>query len=219
VKRYHLVYAGIARRARTLSLDDALEALASELRQAVAAGARRRVFVHAGVVGWRGRAILVPGRSGAGKTTLVAELVKQGAVYYSDEFAVLDRRGRVGPFAKPLSIKQDRAVTSTPVSALGGVSGVSPLRPLIVALSQFRAGSRWRPSRLSRGQALLSVLPHTVPVRRRPRAALGALQAALAGAVVVQSPRGEASLAAAAILRSADRELRRERHAAEQGEA
>ena len=43
VKRYHLVYAGISRRARTLDRDEALGALEAELRQAVAAGARRRV--------------------------------------------------------------------------------------------------------------------------------------------------------------------------------
>jgi hypothetical protein len=31
----------------------------------------------------------------------VAELVRAGATYYSDEFAVLDSRGRVHPFPRP----------------------------------------------------------------------------------------------------------------------
>ncbi len=99
------VYAGRRRRARTPDLAQAFAVLETEIRQSVAASAERRTFVHAGVVGWRGRAIVVPGRSRSGKTTLVAELVKAGALYLSDEFAVLDGRGRVHPFAKPLSIR------------------------------------------------------------------------------------------------------------------
>src|SRR5687767_2598740 len=85
VRKFHLLYAGITRRARSLDTDEVFDTLEADLRQAVAANARRSVFVHAGVVGWKGRAILVPGRSGSGKTTLVSELVRAGAIYYSDE--------------------------------------------------------------------------------------------------------------------------------------
>lgn len=208
VKRYHLLYAGILRRARTLDREEALLALEAELRQAVAAGARRRVFVHAGVVGWRGRAIVIPGRSGAGKTTLVAELVRAGATYHSDEFAVLDAAGRIHPFAKPLSIRQDAGATvSTPVEALGGRAGTGPLRPVLFALASHRAKARWRPERLSPGRSLLALLAHTVPVRRRPRASLRALEAALSSAVVVRGNRGEARETAHALLRAVDRIL------------
>jgi hypothetical protein len=211
VKRYNLVYAGILRRARTLDREEALRTLEAELRQAVAAGARRRVFVHAGVVAWQGRAILVPGRSGAGKTTLIAELVRAGATYYSDEFAVLDAAGRVHPFAKPLSIRKDGGVVeSTPVQALGGHAGEEPLRPILIALTEHRAGAGFRPRRLSPGQALLALLAHTVPVRRRPAASLAALKAALAPAVVLRGGRGEAAVAAQSLLRAAERALREE---------
>jgi hypothetical protein len=211
VKRYNLVYAGILRRARTLDLEEALRTLEAELRQIVAAGARRRVFVHAGVVGWRGRAIVVPGRSGAGKTTLVAELVRAGATYYSDEFAVLDATGRVHPFAKPLSIRREGgAVESTAVEALGGQAGEAPLRPVLFVLTHHRPGARFRPSRLSPGQALLGLLAHTVPVRRRPAASLAALKAALAHAVVLKGGRGDAAATAQFLLRAANRALREE---------
>jgi hypothetical protein len=211
VKRYHLVYAGILRKARTLDYDEAMATLEAEIRQALAAGARRKVFVHAGVVGFEGRAILVPGRSGAGKTTLVAELVRAGATYYSDEFAVLDARGRVHPFAKPLSIRGERGrAESMPVEALGGRAGRSPLRPILVALVAHRAGGTWRPGRLSPAQAVLALLAHTVPVRRRPVAALEALKAALSSAVVVRGSRGEAAASAKHILRAARRALREE---------
>src|SRR5688572_23974646 len=75
VRRYHLLYADAARLERTLEVGEALAALESDLHFRVALSARRRLFVHAGVVGWRGRAIVIPGRSGSGKTSLVAALV------------------------------------------------------------------------------------------------------------------------------------------------
>ena len=68
-RSYHLVYAGPVRRARTMSLDEALETLESDLRHTVAAFSRDRVFVHAGEVGWQGGGILVPGRTFSGKTS------------------------------------------------------------------------------------------------------------------------------------------------------
>ena len=58
--------------------------------------------VHGGVVGHEGRAILLPGPTGAGKSTLVAELIRQGASYFSDEYALIDSAGRVHPYPRPL---------------------------------------------------------------------------------------------------------------------
>ena len=98
IRRYSLVYANAGRIARTPELFQALDAFESDLQLYVAEEAPRRVFVHAGVVRWRGKAILIPGRSFSGKTTLTAELVKAGATYYSDEYAVLDGQGRVHPY-------------------------------------------------------------------------------------------------------------------------
>src|SRR5438309_3618046 len=43
----------------------------SNIRRHVAEFAVDRIFVHAGVVGWRGNAIVIPGRTFTGKSTLV----------------------------------------------------------------------------------------------------------------------------------------------------
>jgi hypothetical protein len=200
------VYAGRRRRARTQDLTQAFAVLEREIRQSVAASASRRTFVHAGVVGWRGRAIVVPGKSRSGKTTLVAELVKAGALYLSDEFAVLDGRGRVHPFAKPLSIRGaggcDRHARSRRVEELGGVSGTGPLPVGLVVLAEHRPGASWRPTRLTRGQAVLEMLAHTVPARLRPEASLVSLERAVANAVVLKGERGEAAELAAELLQS-----------------
>jgi hypothetical protein len=201
-RAYNLVYWGIARRARTLDLEQALSVLEADLRLNVAAAATRRIFVHAGVVAHRGRAIVLPGRSGAGKSTLVAALVRAGAIYYSDEFAVLDGRGRVHPFAKPLSLRDPEMGGARSVTAedLGSASGTRPLPVGLVVLSSYRPGARWRAVRLTHGAALLSLLPHTVPVRRRPEASLEALTAMVERAVVLKSARGEADVLAPVLL-------------------
>jgi hypothetical protein len=205
-KRRSRVYAGGTRRARPADLAEALAVLESEIRQSVAAGAQRRTFVHAGAVGWRGRAIVIPGRSRSGKTTLVAELVKAGASYLSDEFAVLDARGRVHPFAKPLSIRGasgcDRHARPHRVEELGGRSARAALPVGLVVLTEHRPGSAWRPERLTAGQGILEMLAHTVPARLRPEASLASLEAAVAGATVLRGPRGEAGDLAETLLRT-----------------
>jgi hypothetical protein len=203
------VYAGGLRRAVAEDLGEAFSVLESEIRQSVAAAARGRTFVHAGVVGWRGHAILVPGRSRSGKTTLVAELVRAGAAYYSDEFAVLDRRGRVHPFAKSLSIREGgcavhEVVRRRHAEELGGSCGEQPLPVGLVVLASYRAGADWRPETLTRGQAVLEMLAHTVPARLRPEASLEALERAVARAVVVRGERGEARSVAVRLLRQSE---------------
>jgi hypothetical protein len=190
------VYVGALRRARTRNLGQALAVLESELRQSLASRAPRRTFVHAGVVGWRGSAIVVPGRSRSGKTTLVAELVRAGATYLSDEFAILDGRGRVHPFAKLLSVRGacgcDVHVSRPSAEDLGGRSGTEPLPVGLVVLATHRPGARWSPEVLTPGQAVIEMLAHTVAARMRPAATLAALERAVLRARVVRGERNEA---------------------------
>lgn len=202
------VYVGATRRVRTHDLGHALAVLESELRQSLAARAPRRTFVHAGVVGWRGRAIVVPGRSRSGKTTLVAELVRAGASYLSDEFAILDARGRVHPFPKALSVRGpggcDRHVSRPSAEDLGGRAGTRPLPVGLVVLAAHRPGALWSPRRLTPGEAVIELLAHTVPARLRPAASLQALERAVTQALVVKGERGEAAALAQHLLHLAD---------------
>ena len=190
------VYVGRRRRVRTPDVGRAFAVLESEIRQSVAASAVGRTFVHAGVVGWSGRAIVIPGRSRSGKTTLVAELVRAGAQYRSDEFAVLDARGRVHPFAKPLSIRGpggcDLHARARRAEELGGTCATRPLPVGLVVLAEHRPGASWRPERLSPGRAVLEMLAHTVPARLRPEASLVSLERAVARAAAWKGERGEA---------------------------
>ena len=190
-----------------MDLDEVLEVLESDIRLNVATAARRRVFVHAGAVGWRERAIILPGRSCSGKTTLVAALLRAGATYYSDEFSVIDARGRVHPFAKPLSVREDSGNQSrkVPAEALGSRPGVEPLPVGLVALSEYRPGARWRPRTLSAGKAALALLTNTVPARTQTELSLESLQQVVSQAPVLKGVRGEAEEMVESLLARLDR--------------
>src|SRR5205814_1107286 len=76
----------------------------SIVRIVVGENAVDRVFLHAGAVGRKGRAIVLPAESFKCKSTLVAELVRQGAEYYSDDFAIFDDHGLLHPFPRTISL-------------------------------------------------------------------------------------------------------------------
>jgi hypothetical protein len=50
----------------------------------------------------------------------------------------------------------------------------------------------------------MSLLPHTVPVRRRPEESLRSLTAMVEPAIVLKSPRGEAGALASLLLEQVD---------------
>jgi hypothetical protein len=206
IRHFNMLYFNGSRLARTMKLERVLEIFESSIRLYVSENSSRRVFVHAGAVGWRGQAIIIPGRSFSGKTTLVRELVRAGATYYSDEYAVLDRHGHVHPYVKPLSIRENGAVSQTNYSVedLGGRSGVKPLPVRLVIITTYRHGARWRPVRLSGGMGALEILANTVPARRQPQASMAALQRVVSGAAIYKSPRGEATEIVDSILSHLD---------------
>ena len=197
----HLLLDSLDTEVKSRSLKTLLEAFQVRLKMYVAEMARRRVFVHAGVVGWQGKAIIVPGRSMSGKTSLVAELVRAGATYYSDEYAVLDRFGRVHPYPEPLAIrKQNSKQKKYRAEEIGGITGVKPLAVGQVVVSRYQTGARWRPTKLSAGQALLELLANTIPARRKPEVVIPTLHAAVSEATAFKGVRGEARETAMLIL-------------------
>jgi hypothetical protein len=176
-----------------VSLDLAIETMNGVVRSRVAQDAPERIFIHAGVVGYDGQAIVLPGHSFAGKTTLVAALVRAGAVYYSDEFAPIDADGIVHPYAKPLSLRgDDQRQTDHSAESLGGTVGQDPLPVGAVVVTNYRPGAKWDPQPLPEGRGALALLSHTVPARDRPEQSLQAIRRAVEGAVLLEGERGDA---------------------------
>jgi hypothetical protein len=189
---------------RSLDLKSVLNVFESDLQLYVAESSPRRLFVQAGVVGWRGQAILIPGRSLSGKTTLVLELVRAGASYLSDEYAVFDTRGRVHPYPKKLQVKDKTSLESErwTVESLGGLREVKPLPVGLVVLTNYRAGAHWRPRSLSPGKGALALLDNTVSFQRQPAFAFPILSQVASDAPILKGVRGEAREVVDAILKS-----------------
>src|SRR5260370_16844451 len=174
VRQLNLAYWNLLRIARSRNFDDVLDIFESHVQLTVAEHAPRRVFVHAGVVGWNNRAILIPRLIPSGKTTLVNQLVRAGATYYSDEYAVIDSRGRVHPYPRPLGIRSNESDKAERVRAeqIGGQVGSNPLRVGLGLATSYRKGARFRPRQLTRGKGVLELLANTVSARSQPQLAL-----------------------------------------------
>ena len=211
IRKLHLLYANHELQSRGREFDGVFQAFEPAFRQVVASLAPRRIFVHAGVVGWKGHAILVPGKTLSGKTTLIAELVRAGASYFSDEYAVLDSVGRVHPFRKPLSLRASPTAkqVETPVEALGGNPARHPLPVGLVVISTYKEGARWRPRTLTPGQGALAMLAHTITARHAPERAMTSVREVIVNAPVVKSSRGDATQVTPLILQLLERRRRR----------
>jgi len=192
--------------AEGVALEAVLVLLTRDLMVHVAEHAPDRVFVHAGVVGWRGSALVMPGTSFAGKTTLVAELVRAGATYYSDEYAVLDEQGWVHPYPRELQMRRtgEQEQRGVALEALGGSVGKVPLRVAQVVFAHYVEGGQWRPEPVSAGMAALEMLRHAIPVQRTPARVMATLAKMMETAMAVQSERGEASETARLLLAAMD---------------
>ena len=191
----YLVYKGDTCISEGHGLEFSLTMLEGQVRGHVAALAPDRTFIHAGSVEHEGRAIIFPGYSFAGKTTLTEAFVRAGATYYSDEFAVLDRDGLVHPYPKPLSIRSgdERIQADHPVESINGTVGVGAIPVGVVIVTYFRPGTEWSPRRLTPGEAALAVLSHTVTARTRPGEAIRAIGRAVESAITLEGERGEAA--------------------------
>lgn len=197
----HSLYAGSELLARETDDTAVLSAFASHAQLFTAQHARDRLFVHAGVVAYEGRAILIPGHSWSGKSSLVRALVRAGAVYYSDEFALLDRRGWVYPYALPLSLRTvDSKATKISVEQLGGTSATGPAPVALIVVTEYRSRARWRPQVLTSAQGMLALMANTVAAQSAPQLAMTVLRETVMHSRIVQTKRGEARRIAPLLL-------------------
>lgn len=193
---HHELYAGAEKLGSNAKLGELLNFFESDLQLYIAEYAPKRIFVHAGVVGWKGKAIIIPGRSYSGKTTLVAALAKAGATYYSDEYAILDKSGLVYPYPRKLGIREGKKVVRTRKYAaeeIGAKTGSIALPVGLILVGAYKEGVRFKPQDISAGEAVLALLNNTVSARRQPETALAILNKAVTCGRLIKSKRGEAA--------------------------
>jgi hypothetical protein len=193
-----IVHSGRRKLAVARSRAAAFEWMCSDLQMKLAEMTDEFVFIHAGVVGWQGRAIVIPGRSFSGKSTLVAELLRRGASYYSDEYAVFSPSGAVHAFPCPLHLRSRTGAHGRriPAHQLPAGIGGEPLPAGLFLFLSYRRDHGWRARRLSPGQGVLALLRNAIAARRRPSETLRTLRLAVLNAPAIRGFRGEASAAA-----------------------
>jgi hypothetical protein len=206
LRRYSIVADGegfIVTRARrhpslALSVASAADLVVDDVEVALSRAVDGRILVHAGAVGWRGRAVLVPGRSGSGKSELVAALVRAGAVYLSDEFAVLDREGKVHPYRRPVALRRPSGTSRVAVET--NACAMEPLPVGGIAFLRYRSATDWRPRPISSGAALLGLLQNTLSCRFRLDDARRILRRVVASAPAIAGDRPDADDVATVLL-------------------
>lgn len=153
-------------------------------------------FFHAGAVSYRGSGILIPGFTRSGKTSLVAEFVRRGARYYTDDCAFVDAGGLIHPNTIPMGIREGDGRIHLTAADLGGREATEPIRVDYILLTRFEAGAVWQPAPCPPGTTafrLLDSLFYRDAVRRNPCHSLDLAGRLAGGAVCLEGARGEAS--------------------------
>jgi len=89
-----------------LPLSQGLLAAEMAMNLQIALGERRFLLLHAACVERDGRALILTGESGSGKSTMSALLMDAGWRFLGDEFVLVDpASGSVFPFPRPVSLK------------------------------------------------------------------------------------------------------------------
>ena len=186
------------------TLPDAEQALARVLGDVelhVAEHAVGVIAVHAGVVVWHGAALVLPGRTLAGKSTLVHRLVTAGAQYCSDEYALLTRDGLVLPYPRPLSLRPPHGGVPSRIALAGLGANLTDSVPVaLIAALEYRPGATWQVREVTAAEGAMAMLQNTVAARSRPVETMDHVSAAARGSLALLGLRGEAGEAVDRLL-------------------
>lgn len=176
--------------------DDGARAAASRIELAVAERLPDRAAVHAGAVSVDGRAVVLPGPSRRGKSSLVRALLARGAAYLSDEYTVIGTDGRVSAYPRSLTLRTSTGSQRMTPSELDAYIDTSRPAVSIIAELAHDIDAGWAVRALTAGEATFALLRNSVGVRRNPALTLECLTAAAATSEGFAGTRGEAEDAA-----------------------
>jgi hypothetical protein len=178
----------------------ALDALEGSLDRAVAMRAEGRLFVRAGVVAWKGRALVLTGGHLSGRRALTVALTRAGAAYYSDTFAVFDPEGRVWPYARLPRL--DGVLENVGGAPTLGEEG-GPLPVGVVAMVTLTSGRGWSIRRVSSARAFRALFERSL-VGDDAATAVPILTRAVRGVIALAGRRGPSGPVASRLLENLD---------------
>jgi hypothetical protein len=169
---------------------------------AIAGESTGHVLIHgACVAAPGGGAVLLPGGTGAGKSTLTAACVAAGLAYLSDELVALDCvTGTIAPYPKPLTLDGERLV---PASSLGAVAG-RPATPSAIVFPRYEPGTTVSEAPLDHAWALLALAAHATNLAALGERALVWLAGVALTCPAHQLTYGDAAQVVTAIGRAAE---------------
>lgn len=155
------------------------------------------VAVHAALVVRGAKALLVPGSSGVGKSTLCVAAAAAGAHVLTDEYALVDpTTGLVAGWRRPVRVR----LPGGGADRLDLVTDSGPVTVGLVAFVVHTAASTPSWAQITGAEAVLGLLANTVCARSRPDEALDAALAVARSARAVAGARGEAADAIVELL-------------------
>lgn len=170
---------------KPLPADQAFAMFEWGLNWCVAGSAHDMLIIHAAVVERDGRAVIMPGTPGSGKSTLCAAMINRGWRLLSDEMTLIDLAdGQVRPFPRPVSLKNEsidvireyapdafigEVVRDTSKGTVGHLRppdasvarALEPAVPGLVVFPKFRAGSAPVLTPMSRGFAFMEMVSNS----------------------------------------------------------
>jgi hypothetical protein len=189
----------VASSGRTISL---VSDLIRALDDAVIKSLTALRAVHAGAVLLGERALLLPGITHAGKSSLVAELLRRGATYFSDEYALIDSEGHVHPYPRPLLLRNGSSEQSPVLPAECNARTGNSSAPVGWILSlEYRPEGAWSVEAVPQSEALLILLRNTPHILSESPDLVAVFQRAVAGATCYTGHRSDADAAVNQILR------------------
>jgi hypothetical protein len=157
--------------------------------------------VHSGAVLINGRALLLPGSTHAGKSSLVAELLRRGASHFSDEYALIDNRGRAHPYPRPLLLRNGFPRQSLVLPEDLNAAFANDPAPIgwILALA-YVPQCVWDIRKLSQSEAVMLLLRNTPHEMTQSPRMIDVFVRAAANAVCFEGCRGDVIDAATEVL-------------------
>jgi hypothetical protein len=144
------------------SLINLAPALIRVVDDAVIRNLRSFRAVHAGTVLCGHQALLLPGATHAGKSSIVAELLRRGAKYFSDEYALIDPDGFVHAYPRPLLLRNGKP-EQIPVlpEELNSSFGVGPVPIGWILSFEYQPSYLWDVEKIPQGEGLMLLLRNT----------------------------------------------------------
>jgi len=155
--------------------------------------------LHAGVLVRDNAALLLPGQSHAGKSTLVQQLIRDGWLYYSDEYAFLDNDARVHPYPRTMFVRDAQGESqAVPVSTPAGGPAV-PVRAVVEL--RYAADAHFTVTPVPQSEAVIRLLKNTPRELEQDVEVFSRMVALASRGNYFTGVRGEAALAADELLR------------------